>query len=74
VTRTQEKRKGKKKGRTIKETNRKRWAKAIKKLKHTEGDKGRIKRRKKNLHKKTIKEEESKIKVLAHELLASTLS
>jgi hypothetical protein len=38
VTRTQEKRKGKKKGRTIKETNRKRWAKAIKKLKHTEGD------------------------------------
>jgi hypothetical protein len=41
-------------------------------LKYKKGEKGQIKR--KCLTKKAIKEEELKIKVLAHELLASTLS
>jgi hypothetical protein len=40
-------------------------------LKHKKGDKGRIKRKEKT---KAIKQEEPKIKVLAHKLLASTLS
>jgi hypothetical protein len=43
----------------------------IKKPKHKKGEKGRMKR-KKNQHKKTIKEEELKIKILTHELSAST--
>jgi hypothetical protein len=56
--------------------NKKQTEKGRKDNKKTEtqkGEKGRIKRKRKSKHKKAIKEKESKIKVLTHELLASTL-
>jgi hypothetical protein len=55
------------KGRAIKKPNRK-GEKAIKNWNTKKGEKGRIKRKKEKEHKKTIKEEEPKIKVLAHDL------